>query len=581
MRRAPAKTHQTEPTSLAMAVFGILLGATAVAGALCTGVTTRADVIDTFTAEVTAACTLSGQDHTYAGTLQPGLSTDFGPTTIQAICNDANGYALYAVGYSGDSYTTNNTKLIGSYDSINTSAPGDAGDGSYWAMKVEAVSGAYAPTIANNFGDFRAVPSSFTKIASYAHNTDGGDGATGSSVNAYYTVHASATQTADTYQGKVKYVLVHPGTMVAGTYSITYDANGGTGSMASQTDLANYQAQTLTASTLTAPAGYQFAGWCTDKDTSQNPQTTCGGVSYSDASVVEPSTVTAGGTLSLHAYWRPLTLADYEYMQDIAGLSPAELSVVVSSTPEEATYQLKDSRDQQSYSVSKLKDGKVWMTTNLNLAGGTALSSSTTDFDSAYSLPTDQGWGSGGTLPASSTGGFDSDNYAYVYNSGTTTNCGASGQNLPCYSYYSWDAATLGSGRSISSENTDAAYSICPKGWRLPTSGSPSNGGWKRGDFYALATAYGANLESNHYESSSVFYDNAGPGTTANFLLAGLYSGPNAFIYGGSYGCYWSSTSYSDESSVRYMFFDDRRIYAADDSNRRYGYPVRCLFSAN
>ena len=146
------------------------------------------------------------------------------------------------------------------------------------------------------------------------------------------------------------------------------------------------------------------------------------------------------------------------------------------------------------------------------------------------------------------------------------------------YSYYSWDAATLGSGRSISTDNTDAEQSICPKGWRLPTSGKSSNNEWKRGDFYALATAYEANLETNFYENSATFYNNAGPGTVPGFLLAGSYY-DGSFHNGGSGGTYWSSTSDSDTSTARYLYFNSSGVNSANIGNRRLGFSVRCLLS--
>ena len=59
---------------------------------------------------------------------------------------------------------------------------------------------------------------------------------------------------------------------------------------------------------------------------------------------------------------------------------------------------------------------------------------------------------------------------AYVYNTrNSTDNC----DNPGCYSYYSWHAATAGSGVDITTANTDAPYSICPKGWKLPNATSP------------------------------------------------------------------------------------------------------------
>ena len=270
-------------------------------------------------------------------------------------------------------------------------------------------------------------------------------------------------------------------------------------------------------------------------------------------------------------------LLGYYQMQDAT-------PVICTAVDEGQVGQVIDTRDNQVYKIAKLADGKCWMVENLNLAGGTALSTDNTDVTSEYIASYTAGDSrlskSGNTLvlPASDTVGFITNNYSYVYNSGNKTNCGASGQRTPCYSYYSWDAATLGSGRTIDTENTDAPYSICPKGWRLPTSGGISNNEWKRGDFYKLATAYGANLESNSYEnSSSTFYDNAGPNTTVpNFLLAGYYLN-GSFSGGGNIGFYWSSTSYSSTSNVHNLYFSSSYVNSADYYVRNRGFSVRCL----
>ena len=249
-------------------------------------------------------------------------------------------------------------------------------------------------------------------------------------------------------------------------------------------------------------------------------------------------------------------------------------------TPVGTTNTLTDTRDNKSYTVTKLKDGNCWMTTNLNISGGTALSADDTDVSSDYinSFTTSNNLTKDSTnnkivLPASSTSGFDTNNYSYVYNS-TSTTCAT---DVPCYGYYSWDAATLGSGRNISTENTDAPYSICPNGWRLPTSGSQENDGWKRGDFYQLAQNYGVNLSSTWYELSTIFYDNAGPSTTPNFLLGGYYN--NGSFNGSTNGYYWSSTPYRSSTSARFLYFNTSTIGSANDYLRLNGFSLRCLRS--
>ena len=229
---------------------------------------------------------------------------------------------------------------------------------------------------------------------------------------------------------------------------------------------------------------------------------------------------------------------------------------------------LMDTRDGKKYKVAKLADGQVWMVSNLNLAGGTTLNASDSD------VPTDNYY----TLPASSSSGFSSETTAYVYNTGNETTTQTSSANN---SYYSWLAAVAGNQTGVSGNGNDAPYSICPKGWRLPKSGdqsetsATSTTGYKKGDFYKLATAYGANLESSYYQNSAVFYNNAGPGNLPNLLLAGYYDS-STFYYGGAGGFYWSSSSNSSTRAYN-LNFDTSHMSSADNSGRRNGLSVRCV----
>ena len=274
----------------------------------------------------------------------------------------------------------------------------------------------------------------------------------------------------------------------------------------------------------------------------------------------------------------PKTIEDIVYMQTFGELLPTDLQTVKDSMEEEHTYILKDARDEQDYTIAKLKDGKIWMTKNLNLAGGTTLSSDDTDFESSYTLPTTNGWtttdnNSKLVMSASSTSGFSAENYAYLYNSNSTT-CAS---NSPCYSYYSWDTATLGSGRSISANYTDTPYSICPKGWKLPTSRNTSAANWQTSsDFYKLAHQYGLDSTTSTAEYDNGFYTLAGPNTTPNFLVTGAYSN-TSFFDGGVVGYYWSATSGNGNDYARYMYFRQSGVDTSYNNYRHYGFSVRCL----
>ena len=242
---------------------------------------------------------------------------------------------------------------------------------------------------------------------------------------------------------------------------------------------------------------------------------------------------------------------------------------------------LTDARDGKTYTAAKLADGQIWMTSNLNLAGGTKLYSETSNVPAGYPESAGVGYY---TLPASSSSGFSSDTVAYVYNTGNETTSQTSAANN---SYYSWLAATAGGkdadGNAVTGNGPDTAYSVCPKNWRLPKSGNQSDTsatsttGYKKGDFYKLATAYGANLESQYYQNSAVFYNNAGPNTLPNFLLAGVYYS-STFYYGGARGHYWSSSSASSTSAY-HLYFNSSYVYSAYNNGRRYGFSVRCVFA--
>ena len=292
------------------------------------------------------------------------------------------------------------------------------------------------------------------------------------------------------------------------------------------------------------------------------------------------SYVTTQEYLSRYSGLSVRCVLDYPAMQNVTA---SKLNKLMPNIGDSA--KLKDSRDGRVYTVAKLADNQIWMTSNLNLPGGTKLYSETSDVPDGY--PTSGGTGYY-TLPASSTDGFSSNTAAYVYNTGNeTTSQTSSASN----SYYSWLAATAGSGSSASPDDGGrAAYSICPKGWKLPSATTDgvsrdTNNGYTGGDFYKMITKYMGTgvttLNNGYYDDTNPnpFNINAGPGTTPNFLLAGYYYS-GSFYYGGSGGYYWSSSSGSSTNAY-YLYFDSSSAYSANSSFRRVGFPVRCIFAGS
>ncbi|MBQ3470610.1 hypothetical protein IJH23_02795 [Candidatus Saccharibacteria bacterium] len=245
---------------------------------------------------------------------------------------------------------------------------------------------------------------------------------------------------------------------------------------------------------------------------------------------------------------------------------------------EESSLQVIDTRDDRVYTIAKLKDGKCWMTQNMDIAGGTALYSDDSDVPEGYERANGVPYY---TLPESNLEGFNDATVAYVYNTpydqADRTTCG---ESHPCYSYYSWLATTVGGrdsdGVLVSSEGHDAAYSICPKGWKLPTAG-----GWGDtpvdSDFHGLAESYDTIIPYNG--PYAPFLTNAGAQTVANFHYTGYIDGryEEAFKDGTMTFYYASSTGFEN-------MFNSYSLYSRNVSSvnvfptaRLLGTPVRCL----
>ena len=193
------------------------------------------------------------------------------------------------------------------------------------------------------------------------------------------------------------------------------------------------------------------------------------------------------------------------------------------------TVTLTDTRDNNTYTVSKLADGKCWMTQNLRIINKTI-------------TPTDSNVTTNYTIPASSISGFNSldTSNAYVDSDG---------------GFYTWYTATAGTGtQDLDTQGQNTTASICPKGWRLPTGGDS-------GEFKTLY---------NNYNSSSVLRSNP-----VNFTLSGL-AYHSSRRNQGSLGRYWSSTIYSGYDAY-YLHLNTSNVNSADLISRDLGFSVRCI----
>ena len=280
------------------------------------------------------------------------------------------------------------------------------------------------------------------------------------------------------------------------------------------------------------------------------------------------------------AYPHPMSLADsYAYFnkQQAGGyyvMQDMEPGICATAT-ENSELTVIDIRDNNTYTIAKLADGRCWMTQNLDLPGETALYSETSNVPEGYP---ESGEVPYYTLPASSTEGFDDNTKAFVYNSGNHTDSCTSSQ--PCYSYYSWIAATAGSGMGMTTANPNAPYDVCPTGWRLPTSSqiTPLE---NHSELYNLLYAYGmktggisANNTTN--PTGTTVYDNIKKGTLPNIVLSGqCYQG--SCTNAGNWTHLWSSTVSSAYHQTYTASIASWTVSSANNDVQRYGFSVRCV----
>ncbi len=610
-------------------------------------VSAESSIIDTFTIDLPSSCSMNAVvDTAHTATLEMGTysgGSDYpngiGKTNVSVFCNDPSGFAVYAVGFTGDTF--GNNTMVGT-NANNTIPTGTATSGttSQWAMKLTKVTDtsiAYNPanmTITNNYDNYHAVPNSYDKVASFSSATDF---TLGAKFTTTYAAYISNSQAADTYTGKVKYTLVHPADAAAPDEPVEpINCAGGkicySPGPSSVTDSMGDQSVSSTAtSTKLWPSnfkrsGYGFAGWTDKPDWSLGANDASGNGTGENAGyhIYGPNQTiefTAGQYstegLSLYAVWVPSAGS----IQNWSGCSNLAQGAVTALT---------DQRDNNTYAVAKLADGKCWMIENLRLdntnsdnatgalAQGYGTSSTYGNFiglaypetanftatDGKTDATTANSIYYAGTLVSPATVDIVQDNYAgyrmprfrndntntddTVNPNTTVANMTTTSQNIYRYgNYYSWPAAKANTDYLNTIENSNAANtSICPKGWRLPKGGNKAN--QATNEFWSLIVTGLNNPNPANYDSSSYPYYNgaeeAGP------VDKKLRTFPNNFVYSGnvnessvnvrgSGGSYWSATASSGYNAYYFAFYSTL-VYPGTDNNNKYnGRSVRCVLS--
>ena len=556
---------------------------------------------------VADACSLTSTTTSpHTASISPSLyQAEIGSTTLKASCNDSGGFSIYAVGYSDSEYgkTTLTANIGGELIPANDIVTGtnQSGTTSNWAMKLTTnPSATYPVELKNSYDDYNIVPSTFTLVAARNAGTDSGAGATGAEVTATYAAYVAAGQPAGRYSGKVKYTMVHPQgeTPISpqpcspGTICYYSNASDSQGSMGTQavTDGASI---TLYASNFSR-TGYGFAGWTDAYDYATNPNAKFYGPMET---ITVPEGTTANG-LSLYAVWVKSTgsLQDADKVATLCGTGTGSLT----QAPTNGTANLSsvsaltDQRDNQTYAIAKLADGKCWMIENLRLDNQYTVGNNQTN-PSVTNASLSQGYKfsfiglanpesadfsnstTANSLYTTETGveGKNTISGSYQslrfprYNNNNTSQRAANTTNtdVNTYSYgnyYTW-AAVIADTTYYTSGNHNTT-SICPKGWSIPVGNTTSNGYGKLDVDMGGTGAYQTTAEaSNRWRKYPT-----------NFLYSG-YFGTSSANYRGSSGNYWSSTANNAYNSY-HLFLYSTFVYPGTYYSLKYsGYAARCV----
>ena len=580
--------YKTTTAALSLLVLTLLSGIT-----LLPSNSFAEDIVDEINITVPSSCSLSGTNLIHTANMENGQYKDnIGSANISAFCNDPNGFSIYAIGYTEDTYGNNkmhDPNLDTTHD-INTGKyVSGTTTNSTWSMKLTPVTGPYAPTIRNdstyNYTNYEVVPSEYTKVAYSSAATETGNGATGSNFTTSYAVFVSQSQNAGSYTGKVKFTLVHPENETPAqpqpceAGKICYHAN----TTSVQGQMGKQSASNNTNTTLYAPnfkrTGYGFAGWNTAYDYS--------GTNYGpNQTITAPADVETNG-LSLYAVW----IKSQGTIQNWDGCD---------SLAQGATTALTDERDGNTYAVAKLADGKCWTIENLRLAdkdssnndielsstnthnpslpitniyNADSSQATTSNHLSATTDPTTTAWCISNSAACDDQSMLATNNTTLFTNN--TSSSYSAGSNVYSYgNYYNWYSATAGHGKNGSSYGSSftSPGDICPADWHLPTGKDAS------GDFGVLDIALGG---TGAYSDSST--------TPTGATMSSAYrSYPNNFVYSGgvdgssvngrsSYGVYWSASGSS--SGYAYLLgFGSSYVNPGTGSNfKYYGRMARCV----
>ncbi len=546
--------------------------------------------------------------------LAPGSMADSNEITVTVTTNTAYGYTLNATVGQEDDYETRDLVLDnnGSGNSNSVTAP----------VFSSLNFGASEATIATDStwgyayrtSETNSTWSNYSGLPLYSDNDnvttliDTDAAAASDYITFKIGARASTTQASGEYKNVINFIAVaNPepqlGPVACEGGKICYNVNalsGTEGTMGRQTASADGASVTLLASNYSR-AGYGFAGWSDVYDYDINPNAKFYGP---NETITVPNGTTADG-LSLYAVW----IKSVGYLQNSAVVNTlcgnGSNSLTIAPTDGTANLDsvsaLTDQRDDETYAVAKLADGKCWMIENLRLDNSATLTIANTNKPlndgtnvtlkhnysdtetyntlSASQDPTTTAW--------CTTNAASCDDQSMLFTGNTTNRAsGPTANGVAMYSYgnyYNWYSATAGNGTySFGTNNNSVAGDLCPAGWHLPKGGRKAN--VDVSDFWKLSRAT-IGVDPANFANDYFYYTGTPEGTDASNKMRTY---PNNFVYSGSvssgsvgsrgsYGYYWSSTAVSSNYAYN-LSLSSSNVYPGTINYYKYnGRTVRCV----
>ena len=512
--------------------------------------------------------------------LTPGNSADSNTITINVGTNNMYGYTLFA---TAGNTTNASTNLVNTVDNTKlfTSLATDASLASLTTDNTWGYS--FSTNSGTSWSNYSGLPLYTAAAGAELVNNDG-SGST--PVQFKIAAKASTIQASGAYTNTINFTAVanpeptpQPITCDAGKICYSSNALDSEGTMAEQEATSNTET-TLMASNYSR-SGYGFAGWSSTMDGS--------GKIYGPNETITTGDLSSTG-MPLYAVW----VRSAGSMQDSSTITSVCNSLTAAPIDGTANLSsvsaLTDQRDNNTYAIAKLADGKCWMIENLRLAdkdsnnndielSATNTNSPSLPLTNIYSSSTTSSHLSDSVTPSSSTPwctskSADCYDQSMLYTGNTTergTNT-ATNANIYLYgNYYNWYSATAGNG-TYSTSSGNMVGDLCPAGWTLPTSGSASM------NFGLLDVALGGTGSTSTSSTTP----------TGAVMSAAYQSYPNNFLYSGSvdgsyvsgrgiYGLYWSKSA-GDSSNAYALLFRNDRVHPSNYYYYKYdGFSVRCL----